>query len=97
MRQPKLHQKRGQIFSGAEKRGEHLLANLPEDATAKNCDADDSRRPCARSLILRSTHRPTKNNASEFTKAKNHAMLRHRSIRVAIKVARCGNHASKRG
>src|SRR5207245_4818262 len=75
IRQPECHQKRVEVLPCAEEPGEHLLANQPKNAAAQNCDADDSRRARACLLIVRRSHRRTKNNVSGFTKAKSQGSL----------------------
>src|SRR5438552_10280330 len=68
IRQPKRHQEGVEVFTGAEKSGKNLFANQSKQARAHNRHANDAGRAGAYSL--RFSHRRTKNNVSDFTKAK---------------------------
>src|SRR5256885_3887038 len=68
MRQPKRNREGVEFFPGPEKPGKTLFANQPKQARAHNRHADDAGRAGAYSL--RFSHRRTKNNVSDFTKAK---------------------------
>src|SRR5207244_9882181 len=64
IRQSKRHQKRIEIFAGAEETSKHHLANQSEQATRQNRHADDSCRACASSPIFDRSHRRTKDRKS---------------------------------
>ena len=59
IRQPKRHEKRVEISSGAEQPGKHHLANQTEQAARQNGNADHTRRAGAHSPVISRSHRRT--------------------------------------